>query len=83
MPSASTPIQIFVNERPLTVERSQVVLEAVCKADAALGEALRSDGAYVTDGVGRKIDPANTVTPGGIYRVIVSARHRSSDGSHE
>jgi hypothetical protein len=50
------------------------VLEAVTGDQPDLAAALREGRAYITDGVGRPIDPAATVFPGAIYRVVHSAR---------
>ena len=68
------PIRIFVDERPLTAAPGGSVLEAVAGDDPELAAALREGRAYVTDGVGRPIEPTVTVFPGAIYRVVRSAR---------
>ena len=75
-PSEAT-VQIFVNEQAYTVPATTAVRGAVGRADARLMEALAAGRAYVTDGVGREIDPDVGVVPGGIYRVVVSARRSS------
>jgi adenosine deaminase len=68
-------IQIFVNERPVSVERGASVRDAVEVLDHRLAELLGSGAAYVTDGVGRPVDAADPVGEGGaIFRVVVSAR---------
>jgi hypothetical protein len=68
------PVRIFVDQRALTAAPGASVLEAVTGDHPDLAAALREGRAYVTDGVGRPIDPAATVFPGAIYRVVRSAR---------
>lgn len=68
------PVRIFVDERPLTAPPGSRVLEAVAGGDPELAAALREGRAYLTDGVGRPIEPATPVFPGAIYRVVRSAR---------
>ena len=68
------PIRIFVDERPLAAAPGDWVLEAVAGDDPGLAAALREGRAYVTDGVGRPIEPTAVVFPGAIYRVVRSAR---------
>ena len=70
----SEPVRIFVDERPLAAAPGVRVLDAVAGDDGDLAAALREGRAYVTDGVGRPIDPSATVFPGAIYRVVRSAR---------
>ncbi len=71
-------VRIFVDERPMAVAAGTTVLEAVAGGDADLAAALREGRAYVTDGVGRPIGPDSTVFPGGIFRVVRSARRATS-----
>ncbi len=68
------PVRIFVDEQPLAATPGSSVLEAVAGDDPSLAAALREGRAYVTDGVGRPIEPTATVFPGAIYRVVRSAR---------
>jgi hypothetical protein len=68
------PVRIFVDERALTAAPGTSVLDALMGDNPDLVAALREGRAYVTDGVGRPIDPAVTVFPGAIYRVVRSAR---------
>jgi hypothetical protein len=72
------PIRIFVDERPLNAAPGSSVLQAVAGDAAELAAALREGRAYVTDGVGRPIEPSATVFPGAIYRVVHSARRQGS-----
>ena len=68
-------IQVFVNDRPVSVARGASVRDAVEVLDHGLAELLGSGAAYVTDGVGRTVDAADPVGEGGaIFRVVVSAR---------
>ncbi len=71
-------VRIFVDERPHAVPAGATVMEAVVGEDADLAAALRDGRAYVTDGVGRPIDPGTTVFPGAILRVVRSARRNES-----
>jgi len=75
MPTAPSTIKVFVNEQATRVPSNATIREAVGTADAALVDSLERGRAYVTDGVGRKIDDAHVVSAGAIYRVVVSARH--------
>ncbi|UCF41488.1 MAG: hypothetical protein JSW43_03920 [Gemmatimonadota bacterium] len=63
-------VTVFVNERPVEVDAGSTVLAAVRAFDARLAEALNGGGAYVTDGVGRRIDPASPLSGGSIVRVV-------------
>lgn len=67
-------VRIFVDEQPRSVPAGLSVLEAAAGEDAALAAALREGRAYLTDGVGRPIEPTAAVFPGAIYRVVRSAR---------
>ncbi len=67
-------VRIFVDERPRAVPGGATVMEAVTEGDADLATALRDGRAYVTDGVGRPIDPGTTVFAGAIFRVVRSSR---------
>ena len=68
----SESIQVFVNERRIETQPGSTVDEVVGKLDEALSEALQAGAAYVTDGVGRRLDPSSVVYGGAIYRVIKS-----------
>jgi hypothetical protein len=71
-------VRIFVNERAVEVAPGTAVEAAVAVVDAGLAEALRRGRAYVTDGVGRPIDPRAPAAAGAIFRVVRSApRHAS------
>jgi hypothetical protein len=70
----SEGIRIFVNERAILVIPGATVREAVLTFDPDLAAALVDGRAYVTDGVGRRIESSTSVEPGAILRVVVSAR---------
>jgi adenosine deaminase len=68
-------IEVFVNERPVSVARGACVRDAVAVLDHELAQLLGRGVAYVTDGVGRPVDAGDPVGEGGaIFRVVVSAR---------
>jgi len=67
-------IRVFVNERAVVVLPGATIREAVVTLDPALASALHDGRAYVTDGVGRPVEPGGSVEPGAIFRVIVRAR---------
>jgi hypothetical protein len=73
----SDPVLVFVNERPLAVAPGTRAGEAAQRADGgggALGEALATGQAFLTDGRGIRLDPATPLTAGAIVRVVRSAR---------
>ena len=72
----SDGVRVFVNEQPVIVVPGATIREAVLAFDPALTAALRDGRGYVTDGVGRPVEPSGSVEPGAIFRVILSARHR-------
>lgn len=72
-------IRVFVDERPVEVQPGCTVRDAVAAHDAALGEALDDAGTYVTDGVGRKVDPDTELVAGSILRVVRSARRTAGE----
>lgn len=68
-------LRIFVNEKPVEVARGATIRDAVASHDRALAELLATDGAYVTDAVGRTLDAGDPVgEAGAVFRVVVSAR---------
>jgi adenosine deaminase len=70
----SEQLRVFVNQAPVSVPAGSTVLEAVAAGDPALARALGEGRAYVTDGVGREVDPSSPVAAGTILRVVRSAR---------
>jgi hypothetical protein len=73
----SEPVRIFVDERPVEAPAGATVATAVSSGEPALAAALREGRAYVTDGVGRPMDPDTPVFAGAIVRVVRSARRTS------
>jgi hypothetical protein len=73
----SEGIRVFVNERVVLVLPGATIREAVVAFDPELASRLGEGKAYVTDGVGRRVEPSGSVEPGAIFRVVVSARHGS------
>ena len=73
----SDTIQVFVNERSITVHKGETVLMAVRAADPQLADAIECGRGYVTDGVGRKIAETEPVDAGGIYRTVGATQSRS------
>jgi hypothetical protein len=71
----SDGIRVFVNEQSVIVVPGATIFEAVMAFDPALASALREGRGYVTDGVGRPVEPSGSVEPGAIFRVVISARH--------
>ena len=68
-------LRVFVNEQPVEVARGAAVRDAVARHDRGLAELLTGDAAYVTDGVGRRLDPGDPVgEAGAVFRVVVTAR---------
>jgi hypothetical protein len=67
-------VRVFVNERVVIVVPGATIREAVMTFDPALASALREGRAYVTDGVGRPVEPSGSVEPGAILRVVISSR---------
>ena len=73
----SEGIRVFVNEKAVLVVPGATIREAVMALDPDLAGAIREGRAYVTDGVGRPVEPSGSVEPGAIFRVVVSARRGS------
>ncbi len=68
-------LRVFVNEKPVDVVRGASVRDAVAVLDRALADLLATDAAYVTDGVGRRVDVGDPVREAGtVLRVVVTAR---------
>lgn len=68
------PVRVFLDERPATAASGSSVVDLVAGTDPDLAAALRRGNAYLTDGVGRPIEPDSAVFPGAIYRIVRSAR---------
>ena len=77
-------LRVFVNERPVDLARGATVRDAVAAFDRRLAELVATSAAYVTDGVGRRIDAADPVgEAGGVLRVVVSGRGRAGGKGEE
>jgi hypothetical protein len=72
--SGMSTIRVFVNAVIVDLPAGAVVAEAVRIFDAQLGEHIAEGLAYVTDGRGIEVDPAETLVSGAILRVVVRAR---------
>jgi adenosine deaminase len=71
----SDPLRIFINEKPVDVARGAPVRDAVAAFDRGLADLLSGDAAYVTDGVGRRLDAGDPIREAGmVLRVVVTAR---------
>ena len=70
----SDQIRIFVNGSALTVDYGTTVCDVVASFDPSLANAISDGSAYVTDGVGRRIEIAEPVAAGSILRIIHSSR---------
>ena len=70
-------MRIFVDEQAVEAPSGATVAAAVSADDPDLAAALRDGRAYVTDGVGRPMDPGTPVFAGAIVRVVRSARRTS------
>lgn len=75
----SEPVRIFVDGQPVDAPGGATVSAAVSADDPDLAAALRDGRAYVTDGVGRPMNPETMVFPGAIVRVVRSARRGPAD----
>lgn len=74
----TTPIRVYVNERPVEVPPGSDVLGAVRASEPALAAALADGAAYVTDGRGVALDPHAPLAAGSILRVVRPARPRGA-----
>jgi hypothetical protein len=73
-----SPIRVFVNSGVVDVPDGSAAADAVREFDPALSDRVSRGEAYVTDGRGIEVDPAETLANGAILRVVVRAR-RGSD----
>jgi len=70
----SEPVLVFVNERPVRLAPGSTAADAVAGMDVRLAAGLARGAAYLTDGRGIRCDPSTPVTPGAIFRVVLTAR---------
>ena len=67
-------IRVFVNGGMLELPAGTAVGEAIGRFDPTLGHQMAVGVAYVTDGRGIEVGPADPLTNGAILRVVVRAR---------
>jgi hypothetical protein len=67
-------IKVFVNGGVVDLPAGAAAGEAVRTFDATLAERMAAGGAYVTDGRGIELDPAEPLASGAILRVVLRAR---------
>jgi hypothetical protein len=67
-------IRVFVNGSLVDLPAGAAAAEAVRTFDAGLGERMAAGAAYLTDGRGIQVDPAEPLANGAILRVVVPAR---------
>jgi hypothetical protein len=72
-PGMST-VRVFVNGGMLDLPAGAAVREAIRLFDSTLGERIAAGAAYVTDGRGIPVDPADPLTNGAILRVVVRSQ---------
>lgn len=63
-------IKVFINERPVSVAPGTTVGAAVRHFNESSGAGPDSGSGYLTDGVGRRLEPETIVAPGMIIRSI-------------
>jgi hypothetical protein len=67
-------IRVFVNANVLELPAGADATEAVRALDPELEARVARGVAYITDGRGIEIDPAELLTSGAILRVVVRAK---------
>lgn len=70
---------IFIDEKAVSGWPDASVIEVMWARDRAAAGLVEKGAAYVTDGVGRRIDPDTRVRPGDIFRVVRSAGGNSPE----
>lgn len=70
---------IFIDEKAVSAAPDSKVLDALRERDPATARLLEEGTAYVTDGVGRRIDPGTRVRAGDIFRIVRSAPRGSQE----
>jgi hypothetical protein len=71
-------IRVFVNSGIVDLPAGSAVADAVREFDPALSQRLSAGEAYVTDGRGIEVNPAESLASGAILRVVIRARRGSS-----
>lgn len=67
-------LTVFVNERQVQVPPRSSARDAVRAHDPSLLQRVEAGEGYLTDGRGIRLVPESPVPPGGIIRVVISAR---------
>lgn len=75
-------LQVFVNERLVTVPAGTTALDAVRAADPALAARVDAAEASLTDGRAVPLQAGTPVANGSIIRVVVSARRREREAGN-
>jgi hypothetical protein len=70
----SGTIRVFVNANAVDLPAGADASEAVRAFDPEMQASVARGAAYVTDGRGIEVDPADPLTNGAILRVVVRAR---------
>lgn len=71
-------VRIFIDEESVDAPIGVPLREILAARAPGLAGALDAGTAYVTNGVGRRIDPATEPSSGDIFRVVRSARRPPS-----
>jgi hypothetical protein len=74
-------VRVFVNGSVVDLPAGTPAVEAVRSFDASLADRMVAGSAYVTDGRGIEIDPAEPLASGAILRVVVPARRGPDAGT--
>jgi hypothetical protein len=70
---------VFVNEKPVRISPGGTAVQAVAALDPDLADRVAAGDAYITDGRGIRLLPADILSAGAILRVIVSRRAPDAD----
>ncbi len=66
----TSTITVYVNGKAVSVLPDDTVADAVTRCAPDLGDSVRNGTAYVTDGVGRRVELDRKVVLGAIFRVV-------------
>lgn len=77
-------MRVFVNQRPADVPEGCDIAAALRAVDPSLADAVQSGHAYVTDGVGRRVEGTTQLHEGAILRVVRTVqREEARNGEGE
>jgi hypothetical protein len=76
----SEPVRIFINAKPVDIDRTATVLEAIESWDATQAAAIRNGERMITDSRGIATSNDTPVHNGAIFR-IVRARQAAGEDS--